>query len=122
MAFRQGRRVRWREPGTGHERWKTLRTEQLAERFLEERVREEQLVRDGYLTAKQVEVATGRTAMLVESLIEFNEDRQYRRVTATEITNSTALIQTVLDQCRWIRVSDVDPRTCNRPSAVPLAA
>ena len=108
MAFRQGRRVRWREPGTGRERWKVLRTEQLAERFLEERVREEGLVRDGYLTAKQVEVATGRTAMLVESLIEYNADREYRRVSTTEITNSTALIQLVLDRCRWIRTSDVD--------------
>jgi integrase len=100
--------VRWREPGTGRERWKVLRTEQLAERFLEERVREEGLVRDGYLTAKQVEVATGRTAMLVESLIEYNADREYRRVSTTEITNSTALIQLVLDRCRWVRVSDVD--------------
>ena len=60
------------------------------------------------LRGVDLEVASGRTAMLAESLIEYNADREYRRVSATEITESTALVQAVLDQCRWARTSDVD--------------
>lgn len=97
-----------REPGTGRECNKTLRTMQLAKRFLEDRIREEKLVRDGYLTAKQVDMASTRSTLLAESLIEYNADREYRRVSSTEITNSTALVQFVLDKCRWTRVTDVD--------------
>ena len=109
MASRNGRRVRWREPGTGRARIKTLATEQRAQEFLDDRIREDQLVRDGYVTAKQVEVATGRGGLIAESITAFNADREYRRVTATEIRNTTALINFVLDRCGWTRVADVNP-------------
>lgn len=109
MASRNGRKVRWREPGTRRQRERMLRTEQRAEEFLQDRIREEQLVRDGYVSAEQVEVATGRGGLIAESLATFNADREYRRVTATEIRNTTALIQFVIDRCGWVRVADVNP-------------
>ena len=109
MASRNGRKVRWREAGTGRHRTTTLATEQRAREFLDDRVREEQLVRDGYVSAKQVEVATGRGGLIAESVIGYNADREYRRVSPKEIADSTALIDFVLDRCGWNRIADVNP-------------
>ena len=75
MASRNGRKVRWREAGTGRHRTTTLATEQRAREFLDDRVREGQLVRDGYVSAKQIEVATGRGGLIAESVIGYNADR-----------------------------------------------
>ena len=107
-SIQNDRKVLWYDPITGRRRSKWLSSRQEALRFVADREREAQLVRDGYLTADQVEAGDKRRASLDHLLAEYNDDRAHRGVTPQERARTTAMIEAILERCRFTVVRDVD--------------
>ncbi len=113
-SIQQERKVLWYDPITGRRRSKWLSSRQEALRFVADREREAQLVRDGYLTADQVEAGDKRREPLAHLLAEYNDDRAHRGVTPQERRRATAMIEAVMDRCRFVVVRDVDVAVVKR--------
>ena len=113
-SIQQERKVLWYDPITGRRRSKWLSSRQEALRFVADREREAQLVRDGYLTADQVEAGDKRRESLAHLLAEYNDDRAHRGVSPQELVRATGMIAAILQRCRFTIVRDVDVAVVKR--------
>ncbi len=114
MASIDDRRVHYYDPITGKHCSKRFSTVAAAKQFALDKEREATMVRDGWLDERDVQSADRRRTPLGPLVDEFNDDREHRSVSKPEIAGTTAMIQLILDRCRFRLVKDLDAAEIKR--------
>lgn len=107
MAEVNDRRVRWYDPLSGRRRTRSFSTPQAARLFAQEREREAQLLRDGYLDPKELDRNARRNKRLSEAIDDIERDLVKRQVSDGHRKEMVRCMKAVITGCGFELVGDV---------------